>query len=164
MARTLGSGGYADVGAWHGGSTVTIAHGLKDGGHRGTVYSVDFFGNDTEGYSDPGAPDVLQEYFDKNFEKHGIHLNLCVGDSSTWGTMIDEPLKFVFIDADHRYEGCQKDFFAWGRLVVPGGVVAFHDVQFKSVSAVVEEAGPEWIHGRQIFSTRLLVRTVAQKS
>ena len=164
MARHLGSGGYADVGAWHGGSTVTIAHGLKDGGHKGTVYSVDFFHTDTEGHSIPTAPDALRKYFDQHFENHGIHLNLCVGESSTWGTMIDEPLKFVFIDADHHYEFCKKDFQAWGRLVVPGGVVAFHDCQFRSVNAVVEEAGPEWIQGRKIFSTRLLVRSEAQKA
>jgi predicted O-methyltransferase YrrM len=34
---------------------------------------------------------------------------------------------FVFIDADHTWEGISGDWKAWGDLVAPGGVIALHD-------------------------------------
>lgn len=35
---------------------------------------------------------------------------------------------FLFIDADHTYEGVKKDFELYSTLVRPGGVIAFHDI------------------------------------
>ena len=36
-------------------------------------------------------------------------------------------LDFVFIDADHSYEGCRSDIEAWWPAVVPGGLFGGHD-------------------------------------
>ena len=36
-------------------------------------------------------------------------------------------LDFVFIDADHSYEGCRADIEAWWPTVVPGGLFGGHD-------------------------------------
>lgn len=38
------------------------------------------------------------------------------------------PVSLVFIDAIHEYLHAWHDFESWGQLVVPGGFVAFHDV------------------------------------
>jgi len=35
---------------------------------------------------------------------------------------------FLFIDGDHSYEGVKQDFQMYGKLVKPGGIVAFHDI------------------------------------
>jgi cephalosporin hydroxylase len=35
---------------------------------------------------------------------------------------------FLFIDADHSYEGVTRDYERFGKLVVPGGLIAFHDI------------------------------------
>ena len=45
--------------------------------------------------------------------------------SSTWQTPID----FLFIDGDHSYEGCLKDWQEWSPFVVPQGIVVFHDAR-----------------------------------
>jgi predicted O-methyltransferase YrrM len=40
---------------------------------------------------------------------------------------ISEALDFIFIDADHSYDGVIKDFLAWYPLVKVGGIIAGHD-------------------------------------
>ena len=44
------------------------------------------------------------------------------------GLVDGKPLDFLFIDADHTYEGVKKDFEMYAPLVRPGGLVAFHDI------------------------------------
>ena len=41
----------------------------------------------------------------------------------------DESLDFVFIDADHSYEGCKVDIEAWWPKVKPGGLLSGHDYE-----------------------------------
>lgn len=41
----------------------------------------------------------------------------------------DESLDFVFIDADHTYEGCKADLHAWYPKVKKGGVFSGHDYE-----------------------------------
>ncbi|HYM11516.1 MAG TPA: class I SAM-dependent methyltransferase [Bryobacterales bacterium] len=38
------------------------------------------------------------------------------------------PCDFLFIDADHTYEGVRQDFRTYSALVRPGGVIALHDI------------------------------------
>jgi predicted O-methyltransferase YrrM len=35
---------------------------------------------------------------------------------------------FIFIDGDHSYDGVKRDFQLYGKLVRPGGMIAFHDI------------------------------------
>ncbi|MCW4025664.1 MAG: class I SAM-dependent methyltransferase [Candidatus Bathyarchaeota archaeon] len=39
-----------------------------------------------------------------------------------------QKLDFIFIDADHTYEGVKNDFYAYSPLVRKGGLIAFHDI------------------------------------
>lgn len=39
-----------------------------------------------------------------------------------------QPIDFLFIDGDHRYESVRRDFELYTPLVGRGGVVALHDV------------------------------------
>jgi predicted O-methyltransferase YrrM len=69
-----------------------------------------------------------------------------------------EPVDFLFIDADHSYQGVSRDFELYSTLVRPGGLVAFHDVaprvsagtgvpqfwnEFKSTHATAEKVASE---------------------
>jgi hypothetical protein len=38
-----------------------------------------------------------------------------------------ERLDFVFIDADHSYQGCKADIVAWAPRIKPGGLLCGHD-------------------------------------
>jgi predicted O-methyltransferase YrrM len=39
-----------------------------------------------------------------------------------------EPLDFLLIDGDHRFDGVRGDFLTYGSLVRPGGLIAIHDI------------------------------------
>ncbi len=56
----------------------------------------------------------------------------------------DETLDFVFIDADHSYDGCLADIQAWTPKVKRGGMVAGHDfnTRWDGVMRAVKETGP----------------------
>jgi predicted O-methyltransferase YrrM len=41
----------------------------------------------------------------------------------------DQSIDFLFIDGDHSYQGCLKDWQDWHSFVKPGGIVAFHDAR-----------------------------------
>jgi SAM-dependent methyltransferase len=49
-------------------------------------------------------------------------------DSAEAAELIEDgSLDFLFVDADHSYEGCSRDLLAWERKVRPGGLFAGHD-------------------------------------
>jgi predicted O-methyltransferase YrrM len=52
-------------------------------------------------------------------------------------TVYDGSLDFVFIDADHGYEGCLRDIKAWDSKVRDGGIVFGHDIHFPTVQKAV---------------------------
>lgn len=66
----------------------------------------------------------------------------------------DGSLDFIFIDADHSYEGCKADIEAWRPKVRKGGMVTGHDLNWPPVAKAVTEAfGPVqvlrdnvWVH------------------
>ena len=44
------------------------------------------------------------------------------------GVLAGRPIDFLFLDGDHSLAGVGRDFEAFGPLVAPGGLVAFHDI------------------------------------
>jgi predicted O-methyltransferase YrrM len=58
--------------------------------------------------------------------------------SKTWSTSID----FLFIDGDHSYEACMRDWQEWSRFVEAGGIVAFHDARTFKGGWPKEDWGP----------------------
>ena len=65
-----------------------------------------------------------------------------------------QPLDFLFIDGDHRYEGVKADFEMYSPLVRPGGWIAFHDI----VPGPADEAG-----GVSVFWQELKTRYPVQE-
>ena len=58
----------------------------------------------------------------------GVNITQCVGTTDEWAVKLkDVRFGVVFIDADHQYESCKADYENWRPLVMPGGVIAFHD-------------------------------------
>ena len=58
--------------------------------------------------------------------------------SKSWQRSID----FLFIDGDHSYEACMKDWNEWSPFVEQDGVVAFHDARTWTGGWAAEDEGP----------------------
>jgi predicted O-methyltransferase YrrM len=48
---------------------------------------------------------------------------------------------FLYIDADHSYEGIKADYENYTPLVKPGGIVGFHDTNHPPIKRLLLEKG-----------------------
>jgi cephalosporin hydroxylase len=116
-------GTVIELGVRHGGTSV-LWHELLPATR---VIGVDRVGHDS--YQEPEfsqRANRMRSEFSRYF--------FVEGDSQRGETkrhvesLISDPVTFLFIDADHSYNGIWTDFALWSPLVVPGGVIAFHDI------------------------------------
>lgn len=153
ICKTIGNGVFVELGTMHGGNTVTMAHGISSG----KLYTIDLF-EDYHGATVSHArkvPDLLNDYFKSLNINKDLSIHIIKGDTSTSIDKVSEPVDFLFIDADHSYEGCKKDWEAWSPKVKIGGIVAFHDGNIQGPYMVMEEIDKAcWKFERQIFSMR----------
>jgi predicted O-methyltransferase YrrM len=131
-----GEGGVVEVGSFMGRSTCWLATGVGVA-KRGMVTAVDHFQGSPEhqaGGTHPVA-EIARDgstlpAFRANLAAHGLDafvtpiVSASLNAAEKWTT----PLRLVFIDGDHSYEASRDDFEAWSKFVVPGGLVAFHDI------------------------------------
>jgi len=62
------------------------------------------------------------------------------GDSVAMADHVeDDSLDFIFIDADHRYDGVVRDLAAWVPKLKPGGLLSGHDIHLPGVLRAVTE-------------------------
>lgn len=94
-----------------------------------------------EGYFSYSEFNLNDLFFDVS-KKADLYSNLTLLRKSTTdaATMIkDNSLDFVFIDADHTYEGVKQDIEAWFPKVRQGGFVTGHDIHMAGVKKAVTE-------------------------
>jgi len=134
-------GVIVEIGSWKGKTTIALAHGSKAAG-REQIYAIDHH---------EGGPD--QEKFghtEVNTEKEFRHNIALAGIEESVVPMVmksndavvgwQKPIRLLWIDGDHRYEGVKNDFLMWEPHVVEGGVIAFHDTfAWDGPRRVVEE-------------------------
>lgn len=57
----------------------------------------------------------------------------------------NEILDFVFIDADHTYEGVKQDIDTYYPKVKIGGMILGHDNHWPTVKRAIDERFPNWV-------------------
>ena len=110
---------------------------------RGPMISGDKNGNNTKTINLDQAYQALLGKYHSNPE-----VSLFRGESELFLSLLpDAHLDFIYIDGDHRYEGCRTDLQLARRKVKRGGIIAGHDYcdQFPGVIRAVDELSKE--HG-----------------
>ena len=143
---SVGDGAIVEIGAAQGKSTTALALGCIDGG-TGKVLTIDSYAQKTI-----GSIEVSEQLFRKNTAWLQDIIDLRVAKSEQIGKQWNRPIKMLFIDADHSYEGVKKDIALFLPHVIPGGVVAFHDYANSNYPGVAQAVDD--IKEKLFFRTR----------
>ncbi len=141
-----------ELGSFCGKSSFILASVAKH--KRSKLYCVDAFIPNFDCVSTPVeiarksiTEKVLIPFYD--------HVELIESDTSEAAQYINAEVDFMFIDADHSYEGVIKDCAAWLPKLRPGACVAFHDYfneAFPGVKQAVDEHTKGWQNVQNDFS------------
>lgn len=129
--------------------------GVAFGGHSEAIlkqtnieklYSVDRYEHDPN-YEDPlnYDQDVFDELYlsvKKRLEIFGDRCELVRLDSIQAANSLPDQLDFVYIDADHSYNGVARDLKLWTKKIREGGIIGGHDyrhVNFPGVKFAIDE-------------------------
>lgn len=121
---------FVEVGSWKGKSAAFMAVEIINSGKQIKFDCIDLWSD--EPYSGYSGQDVFGDEFYsvflKNIEPVSHIVNPIRKDSSSAAADYpDKSIDFVFIDADHTYEGVKKDLIAWLPKVKSGGMFSGHD-------------------------------------
>jgi MMP 1-O-methyltransferase len=132
-------GPLLEVGTYCGKSATFLGAAAKDRG--GVVFTVDHHRGSEENqpgweWHDPELVDPAVGLMDTlPFFRRTMHaaalegvVVAVVGQSRTVSAHWQTPLALLFIDGGHAEEHAQGDYDGWARFVMPGGVLAIHDV------------------------------------
>ncbi|MGC1620971.1 MAG: class I SAM-dependent methyltransferase [Candidatus Acidiferrum sp.] len=122
------SGAIVEIGSFKGRSTVMLAKVASHYG-CGSVVAIDPH-NSPILVNIPTNPETssYQDFLD-NVRAAGVsnHVEPHAAYSKEVAKSWDRPIRFLWIDDDHSYEGAKSDLDGFFPHLVPRGVVAFHD-------------------------------------
>jgi predicted O-methyltransferase YrrM len=122
-------GELLEIGSFKGKSTVVLAKAAALSSFR-RVVAVDPM--TAPSVTDPDLKDDVSSYddFKRNIEEHGVdaevefHCELSSDLARKW----DRPIRMLWIDGDHTYQGTKQDLLLFQPNLVDGAIVAMHDV------------------------------------
>ena len=131
-----------EIGSWKGKSTVWIAQGAK-AGEKVPIYAIDPHTGSPEHQTSAGKVWTFKE-FENNITKAGVKELIIpiVKTSQDARVAFKDKVGFLFIDGAHEYEFVSMDYKLWEPLVIDGGWIAFHDVQWEGVTRTIKEILP----------------------
>ncbi|MGB7284415.1 MAG: class I SAM-dependent methyltransferase [Candidatus Acidiferrum sp.] len=122
------SGTIVEIGSFKGRSTVMLAKVASHYG-CGAVAAIDPHNSPIllNIPTDPG-PSSYQDFLD-NIRAAGVseHVEARAAFSKDVASSWNRPIRLLWIDGDHSYEGAKNDLDGFLPNLVPQGVVAFHD-------------------------------------
>ena len=156
-----GEGTIVEIGSFKGKSTVWLASASKKAG-RELVYAIDtHLGSPEHRIGEELAshmpPEGTTEFvFRENIKQAGVEdwVVPFVMSSDDVLKLWRDPIRLLFIDAEHAYAAVRNDFLGWQQHVVVGGLVAFHDVDRWDDSATVLD-GPTKVVYEDVAQTGL---------
>ncbi len=146
--RLVGGGSCINLGDLNGGSAILLAQGLQQNNLDGYVYTVD-------NYSEQSKKNAII-----NMERAGVKDRIDILNMRTDETEFAGTYSFIFIDADHSYEGVRADFLSYSTILKEDGLIAFHDTNQTATNKVIEEFVTKdwelqfWVNRIKAFSRR----------
>jgi glycosyltransferase involved in cell wall biosynthesis len=132
----------AEVGSYHGKSTVVFGSVIKEKYPDATIVAMDPHDGKL-GAADAGLkqfPPSL-DAFKRNIQTAGITDVVEVVHEQCRNVPWNRPVSVLFIDGLHDYMNVSRDFMHFSDWIIPGGFVAFHDYAdyFPGVKVFVNE-------------------------
>lgn len=132
-------GPIVEIGSYCGKSALVLATAARQGG--GTFVTIDHHRGSEENqpgweYHDPdlwdaeaGALETLP-HLRRNLREAGLeeHAVVIVARSEAVAPIWTTPIAMLFIDGGHSEKAAHTDYRLWAPKVMPGGVLAIHDV------------------------------------
>ena len=127
-ACPVAEGVILEIGSFRGRSTIVLskASSLTD--------ATDIVAVDPLTYCGPGEPDddgeAARSIFNANLERAGVREQVEFHQtySQDLGKDWDRPIRLLWIDGDHSYEGAKRDFDTFAPYLADGAIIAFHDI------------------------------------
>lgn len=146
----VGGGDLLNLGDARGGSAILLALGLKSSGLQGQVSTVDCY------------REVEKQRAFRNMVQAGVSelITQYRGTTSDLAGQFTQTFNFVFIDADHSYEGVLSDFLNYSPKVSENGLIAFHDTNQEWSDRVIRENVEQdwerilWINRIKVFKRK----------
>jgi len=147
IASRAGDGVYVDLGTYRGSSAISIADGIRTAGVSAWVATFDTFdrraltrkfrkdvNDDPKAVVEAAIVERQLEDYIKVYTSETAAGVLCLNKCG-----VDMFVKFMFLDADHSYEGTKADWEAWNPYLMDEAEVAFHDSNLEGVRRVIDE-------------------------
>jgi len=132
-------GVIVEIGSYLGASSCFVAQGIKKSENNSKLYCIDTWRNDA---MSEGTRDTYDGFL-KNTEKYN-DIIIPVRETSEKAVAVLQKqirsIDMLFIDADHNYEGCKRDWDLYSPFLKSGSLVVFHDYGWaEGVKRVVNE-------------------------
>jgi MMP 1-O-methyltransferase len=132
-------GPVLEIGSYCGKSALYLAAAAREVG--GLVFTVDHHRGSEENqagweHHDPSLVDPRSGRIDtlpifrRNLEEAGVEdlVVAVVGESASVAACWRTPLSMLFVDGGHGEEPAHADYAGWAPWIMPGGLLAIHDV------------------------------------
>lgn len=121
-------GSLVEIGAAYGASTILM---LTHAPAMAMVYSIDPFWRDSHGGFQVSAGECRRNVSRALKSLAGLNVLsrwcLYIQPSCEVVQRWDQPVGFLYIDGDHKYQAVKKDFQDWVKHVMHGGIIVLHD-------------------------------------
>ena len=152
IPRIVGGGDMINLGDLKGGSAILLAQGLEHNQLDGHVFTVD-------AYVDMSNKDEIRKIAVQNREESKVGHRITMIESKTNDALpqFKGKYSFLFIDADHSYEGVRDDWINYSPLAE---WVAFHDTNQEPANRVIQEYVVKdwkleyWVNRIKVFRRR----------
>jgi len=115
-----------ELGTWQGASAIPVARSIRRWG--GTVTCVDTWGGSVDQLPTSLQPWMLLACV-RNMTQAGVSGNIRLIPTTTADAALywTEPIDYLYVDADHSYEGVMADLRAWVPHLEPGALLLGDD-------------------------------------